>query len=216
MKPSSPSRNADIQQLLTNNQAWAEEFARDNPGFLEHSATQQKPKFLWIGCADSRVAPDQILGLKPGEILVHRNIANLVRADDVNCQSVLEFAINVVGVEHIIVCGHYGCAGVATAMQETPIGGLIGDWLAPAQQFWAEHSAHEAVPKQNPRDYYCELNARRQALSVCHSVPVQQAWQQGQTLHVHAWVYQLALGRVQELGSATGVGEESKLGLPGI
>ncbi len=216
MSASLPDRNADIQQLMDNNQAWAEAFERDNPGFLQRSATQQSPKFLWIGCADSRVSPDQILGLNPGEILVHRNIANLVRSDDGNCQAILEFAINVVGVEHIIVCGHYGCAGVATAMQAEPIGGLVGEWLAPVQKFWSEHKPNSSAQEEEQKDYYCQLNARRQALSVCQSVPVQQAWQSGRSLQVHAWVYQLADGRVQELGSASGTDAETGLGLPRI
>lgn len=215
MTASDSARDADIEKLIDNNQAWAAGMEQQHPGFLSHSATQQAPKYLWVGCADSRVAPDQILGLMPGEILVHRNIANLVRHDDINCQSVLEFAINVVGVEHIIVCGHYGCAGVATAMQADSVGGLVGDWLAPVQQHWLRHQGDidaAAVPKE----YFCELNARQQALSVCQNPSVQAAWQSGQKLLVHAWVYQLASGRVLELGSASNADEQSNFQLPGV
>ena len=208
MSASLPDRNADIQQLMDNNQVGGSLY--EITRFLQRR--NPKARNFFIGQL-RRVSPDQILGLKPGEILVH-NIANLCVL--MMAIATMRVAINVVGVEHIIVCGHYGCAGVATAMQAEPIGGLVGEWLAPVQKFWSEHKPDSSAQEEEQKDYYCQLNARRQALSVCQSVPVQQAWQSGRSLQVHAWVYQLADGRVQELGSASGTDAETGLGLPRI
>ena len=199
-----PSKPA-IDELLANNRSWAQETARADPAFFPRLAAQQAPKYFWIGCADSRVPANQILGLAPGEVFVHRNIANLVVHTDLNCLSVLQFAVDVLRVEHVIVCGHYGCGGIAAACKGAPLG-LIDNWLRHIQDL-AEHR-HALLARESDSDVradrLCELNVLEQAHNVCRTTIVQDAWQRGQTLTVHGWIYGLKDGLLHDLGFAAG------------
>ena len=208
MSASDTEQRDDLQALIDNNRLWADQLEVSHPQLLERTAKQPKPKLLWLGCVDSRVPPEQILGLKPGDILVHRNIANQVRPDDTNAMSVIEFAVDVMGVEHIIVCGHDGCIGVATAIAEQPPAGQVGYWLETLRAHWLGDRDRQS----ESADDWCERNARLQALSVCRTDSIQRAWQGGRALQVHAWLYQLNSGHIRQLGSAGGLGEEHQLG----
>ncbi|MGH8300837.1 MAG: carbonate dehydratase [Steroidobacteraceae bacterium] len=190
-----------IDELLANNRRWAEGTVRADPEFFRRLAAQQAPKYFWIGCADSRVPANQILGLAPGEVFVHRNIANLVVHTDLNCLSVLQFAVDVLRVEHVIVCGHYGCGGIAAASQGAPLG-LIDNWLRHIQDLADRRQAlleRESDPAVRD-DRLCELNVLEQAHNVCRTTIVQDAWNRGQQLAVHAWIYGLKNGHLHDLG----------------
>lgn len=191
----------NIQQLLENNRRWSERINREEPDYFPTLSKQQSPEFLWIGCSDSRVPANEILGLLPGEVFVHRNVANLVHSSDLNCLSVLEFAIHNLKVKHVIVCGHYGCGGVRAALDNSSHG-LIDNWLTKIRHTYARHSeeidaiaAHEAKV-----DRLCELNVLDQVRSVSQTTIVQEAWARGQELHVHGWCYWLKNGLVNDLG----------------
>jgi len=192
---------SDLQPLLHNNRAWAEQLERDDPGFFERLSKQQAPKFLWIGCSDSRVPANQIMGLAPGEVFVHRNIANVMVHTDLNCLSVIQFAVDVLKVEHILVVGHYGCGGVQAALTGARVG-LADNWIRHVGDVAHKHAALlEAVEGQARRhDRLCELNVIEQAANVCLTTVVADAWARGQSLAVHGWVYGLNDGRVHELG----------------
>ncbi len=189
-----------LEDLIANNRRWAEGEVRADPAFFRRLAAQQAPKYLWIGCADSRVPANQIIGLQPGEVFVHRNVANLVVHTDLNCLSVLQYAVEVLRVEHVIVCGHYGCGGIAAALRGDPLG-LIENWLRHIQDV-AElrHAmlAREGDPAWRA-DRLCELNVLEQAHNVCRTTIVQDAWKRGQSLEIHAWIYRLSDGLVQPL-----------------
>ena len=189
-----------IEQLLANNQQWAKEKVSENPDFFAQLAQGQTPKYLWIGCADSRVPPNQVLGLDPGEIFVHRNIANVVVHTDVNCLSVMQYAVEALKVEHIIVCGHYKCGGVQAAL-ENPTLGLIDNWLRHIQTVANQHRTEiDAIDDPALRvQRMCELNAIHQARNVCQTTIVQQCWQRGQSLSIHPWVYDLSDGIIHKL-----------------
>jgi len=191
----------EIEDLFDKNKAWAEQVRREDPGCFRRLSHLQHPEYLWIGCSDSRVPANQIVGLMPGEIFVHRNVANLVVHSDLNCLSVLQFAIDVLKVRHVLVVGHYGCGGVRAALEDQPLG-LIDNWLRHIQDIGRTHKAdldacHD-VEARHAR--LCELNVIEQADNVCETTVVRQAWARGQTLSVHAWIYDLGDGLMKDLG----------------
>jgi carbonic anhydrase len=189
-----------LRELLRNNRDWADAMVRDDPEFFERLSRQQAPKFLWIGCSDSRVPANQIMGLAPGEVFVHRNIANVMVHTDLNCMSVIQFAVDVLEIEHIIVVGHYGCGGVGAALHGTRVG-LADNWIRHVGDVAQKHAAlMEGVAEAGRHDALCELNAIEQAENVCLTTVVRDAWARGQKLAVHGWVYSLQDGRVRELG----------------
>lgn len=194
-----------IDDLLTRNRDWAERVQHEDPGFFERLSEEQNPKYLWIGCSDSRVPANQVTGLQPGEVFVHRNIANVVVHTDLNCLSTIQFAVDVLKVEHIIVCGHYGCSGVHAAMSDTRVG-LADHWLRHVADVADKHADLLAgVDSESLRHArLCELNTIEQAYTVCRSTIVRDAWDRGQPLSVHAWIYALFDGRIRRLGLGTG------------
>ncbi|MGE3182448.1 MAG: carbonate dehydratase [Phycisphaerae bacterium] len=189
-----------LPKLFENNRQWAAQVTQNDPAFFSKLAALQEPDYLWIGCADSRVPANQIIGLNPGEIFVHRNIANVVPHTDFNCLSVIEYAVAVLKVNHIIVCGHYGCGGVAAALQSRPVG-LIDNWLRHIRDVRAKHAeALDAIDDDRARlDRLCELNVIEQVNNVCHTSIVQRAWDEGHSLAVHGWIYRLNDGLLQDL-----------------
>ena len=191
-----------LQHLFDNNRAWSERIRRSDPEFFQRLSRQQRPRYLWIGCADSRVPANEIVGLQPGELFVHRNVANVVVHSDLNCLSVMQFAVDVLAVEHVIVCGHYGCSGVSVAMQNQRVG-LADNWLRHVQDVHSKHGAHVAtVPDTAQRiDRLCELNVIEQVANVCQTTIVRDAWDRGQLLSVHGWIYGLKDGLVRDLGA---------------
>ena len=190
-----------LHRLLDQNRAWAEDIKASDPDFFQNLAKQQTPRFLWIGCADSRVPSTQLAGLKPGEMFVHRNVANLVVHTDFNCLSVMQYAVDVLKVEHIIVCGHDGCGGVKAAMGNLQFG-LIDNWLRHVQDVVHEHEEELAkIEDDNKRlDRLCELNVIEQVRNVGRTTIVQSAWERGQELVVHGWIYGLQDGLLRDLG----------------
>jgi carbonic anhydrase len=190
-----------LDHLKANNRAWAEGKTAADPGFFARLVGQQAPRYLWIGCADSRVPANEIVGLDPGELFVHRNIANLAPPQDANYLSVLQFAVDVLKVRHILVVGHYGCGGVAAAVDGRRLG-LVDHWLHPIRETAHDHAAElSAIPEETARlDRLCELNVIRQVKNVASDLFVQDAWARGQPLSVHGWVYSLATGLVNDLG----------------
>ena len=190
-----------LLHLLENNQRWAHEIQTRMPGFFEKLTRQQTPEYLWIGCSDSRVQADEIVGLLPGELFVHRNVANLVIQTDVNCLSVIQFAVEFLRVKHVIVVGHYGCGGVRAAL-EIREHGLIDNWLHEIREAYRYNAAElEAIPDLDARlNRLCEINVVRQALNVCHTTVMQEAWKRGQDLTIHGWVYDIADGLIKDLG----------------
>ncbi|HET6972441.1 MAG TPA: carbonate dehydratase [Pyrinomonadaceae bacterium] len=191
----------DLHRLLDQNRAWAENIKASEPDFFQNLAKQQSPRFLWIGCADSRVPSTQLAGMKPGDMFVHRNVANLVVHTDFNCLSVMQYAVDVLKVEHIIVCGHDGCGGVKAAMSNLQFG-LIDNWLRHVQDVFHEHEEQLAkISDENERvDRLCELNVIEQVRNVARTTIVQSAWQRGQDLVVHGWIYGLQNGLLRDLG----------------
>jgi len=187
-------------QLLEANARWSEERTAADPDYFHRLAALQAPEFLWIGCSDSRVPANVITGLEPGEVFVHRNVANLVYPADLNCMSVLQFAIEVLQVKHIIVCGHYGCGGVRAVLDGSQEG-LVEHWLAPVRDLYRQH--HDELmrlPSEAARiDRVCELNVRAQVLSLRHSPIVRSARERGQPLTIHGWIYRLSDGRLRDL-----------------
>ena len=190
-----------IEDLIEKNRRWSERMHGKNPRFFADLAAQQKPEFLWIGCSDSRVAANTIVGLMPGEIFVHRNVANLVVHTDMNCLSVIQFAIEVLRVKHIIVCGHYGCGGVIAAM-DGGRHGLIDNWLRHIQDTADIHSqALGSIADPDARiDRLCELNVAKQVMNVCETTMVSDAWERGQSLKIHGWIYGLKDGLIRDQG----------------
>tara|TARA_A100001391_G_scaffold162889_2_gene121965 strand:+ start:5178 stop:5816 length:639 start_codon:yes stop_codon:yes gene_type:complete len=198
-----------LPELFKNNDDWRRQIELDSPGFFKTLKNQQSPRFLWIGCADSRVPANQIVGLMPGELFVHRNVANLVNHTDLNLLSVLQFAVDVLKVEHIMVVGHYGCGGVRAAMEDQPHG-LIDNWLRQVRElFLRNRKALEELPDENARvDRMCELNVARQVINVANTTVVQEAWRRDQTLSVHGWIYSIANGRLQDLDLGVNTNQE--------
>ena len=190
-----------LQRLLDNNRRWATQMTARDPEFFRTLSHLQTPKFLWIGCSDSRVPANEIVGLLPGELFVHRNIANVVTHTDLNCLSVLQYAIDVLHVEHIIVCGHYGCGGVQAAMRNAQHG-LIDNWLRNIKDVYQAHrDTLDALADEHKRlDLLCELNVAAQTANVCHTTIVQNAWHRGDHVSVHGVIYGLHDGLLRDLG----------------
>lgn len=190
----------DINDLLAKNAAWAEAVERDSPGFFKGLAAQQAPKYLWIGCADSRVPANEVVGLAPGELFVHRNVANLVQLADLNCLSVVQFAVDRLQIEHILVCGHYGCSGVRAALMGDRIG-LAEHWIRPVRDTLDDHREElDALADEDERvDRLCELNVLRQTRNLIHTQTIQDAWARGQALSLHPVIYGLKDGLLREL-----------------
>lgn len=188
-----------LKHLLDNNRRWAEATRKRNPHFFETLSTQQAPDYLWIGCSDSRVPANEIVGLLPGEMFVHRNVANIVVHTDFNCLSVLQYAVEILHVEHVIVCGHYGCGGVRAAMQDHSLG-LIDNWLRHIRDVY--HHNREllnAIGDEEARfDRLCELNVVEQVVNVCNTTILRSAWARGQKLAVHGWIYRLQDGLLRD------------------
>lgn len=189
----------DIKQLLDNNRRWSESVRARDPEFFLRLANQQKPEFLWIGCSDSRVPANEVIGLMSGEVFVHRNVANMVVATDMNFLSVLQFAVDVLKVKQVIVCGHYGCGGVRAALSQEEFG-LIDNWLRALKALHHQNlEKFDGLDDKAQIDLLCELNVQRQVRNVCHTTIVQNAWKRGQPLIVHGWIYGLVDGLVKDL-----------------
>jgi carbonic anhydrase len=192
---------SSIAHLLERNRKWAANVESERPGFFRRLAAQQAPRYLWIGCADSRVPANEVVNLDPGEVFVHRNVANVVVHTDFNCLAVLQFAVDVLKVEHVMVVGHYGCGGIRAALEDSAHG-LIDNWLRHVQDVAARHAA-VLDPIQDPGrkiDCLCELNVIEQVVHVARTTVVQDAWRRGQPLTLHGLIYGLKDGRLQELG----------------
>lgn len=195
-----------LSRLFANNRDWADRMTREDPDFFRRLAAQQAPPYLWIGCSDSRVPANEIVGLRPGELFVHRNVANVVVHTDLNCLSVIQFAVDALRVRHIIVCGHYGCGGVLAALRDDRLG-LVDNWLRHVQDVRVRHQAAlDTIDAEAERHHrLCELNVVEQVASVSRTSVVRDAWARGQAVAVHGWIYGLADGRVRDLGvSVTG------------
>jgi carbonic anhydrase len=189
-----------VAQLFRKNQEWAEAKVAQDPDFFRKLVAQQSPEYLWIGCSDSRVPANEIVDLAPGELFVHRNIANVVVHTDLNCLSVLQFAIDVLGVKHVIVCGHYGCSGVHAALVHRRVG-LADNWLRHVQDVHHKHERYlgDLLPTGEKLDRLCELNVIEQVVNVCQTTIVRDAWERGQTLMIHGWIYGLKDGLLHDL-----------------
>jgi carbonic anhydrase len=189
-----------LPQLFKNNREWAERIRERDNSFFERLAENQSPEFLWIGCSDSRVPPTTLVGLASGDLFVHRNVANVVVHTDLNCLSVLQYAVEVLQVKHIIVCGHYGCGGVNAALQNLKLG-LIDNWLRHVQDVMEKHWAllEQIEDAEKRLDKLCEINVIEQVVNVCQTTIVQSAWERGQTLVVHGWVYGIQDGLLRDL-----------------
>ena len=188
-----------LSHLFQNNRAWVARVRKQTPGFFEDLSRQQSPQYLWIGCSDSRVPANEIVGLLPGELFVHRNVANLVVHTDFNCLSVLQFAVDLLKVRHVIVCGHYGCSGVRAALTGDRIG-FADNWLRHLQDVRQKHETRLAVvPEAQRSDKLCELNVVEQVSNVCDTSFVREAWARGQQLAVHGWVYGVQDGHLRDL-----------------
>ena len=200
---------ANINDLFTHNRAWAAEMERTRPGFFTGLVKQQTPKFMWIGCADSRVPANEIVGLMPGELFVHRNVANVVVHTDLNCLSVLQYAVDVLAVHHVIVCGHYDCGGVRAAYLKLPLG-LIDNWLRHVQDVRERHQTRLAALEGDDARIarLCELNVVDQVRHVAETTIVRDAWQRGQALTVHGWIYDVHDGLLRDLGCTASNAEE--------
>jgi len=191
----------DLKQLLEQNKVWAESIKASDPTFFQTLAKQQSPRFLWIGCSDSRVPATQLVGLAPGDMFVHRNVANVVVHTDFNCLSVMQYAVDVLKVEHIIICGHNNCGGVKAAMENSQLG-LIDNWLRHVQDVFHEHEEvlGSIDDKQKRLDRLCELNVIEQVKNVGRTTILQSAWQRGQQVVVHGWIYSLEDGLLRDMG----------------
>jgi len=189
-----------LADLLHNNRCWSERIEREQPGFFKRLAAQQSPEYLWIGCSDSRVPANEIVGMLPGELFVHRNIANLVLHTDLNCLSVIHFAVHILKIKHIIVCGHYGCGGVRAALSNQDFG-LIDNWLRHLKDIGHRYQEilSAEVDEESRVNRLCELNVLQQVENICRSGIVQKAWQQGQSLAVHGWIYSIEDGLIKDL-----------------
>ena len=198
-----------LEQLFSNNRAWVASMEAQDPGFFKKLAGQQSPEYLWIGCSDSRVPANEIVDLLPGELFVHRNIANVVAHTDLNCLSVLQFAIDVLRVKHVMVVGHYGCSGVHAALARRRVG-LADNWLRHVQDVHQKHERYlgDALPTHEKQDRLCELNVIEQVTNVCQTTIVQDAWERQQDLTIHGWVYGLQDGLLRDLGTTISAADE--------
>ena len=200
-----------LDHLFVNNREWADEMIAKDADFFKRLVNQQAPEYLWIGCADSRVPANEIVNLLPGELFVHRNVANVVVHTDLNCLSVIQFAIELLKVKHIVVVGHYGCAGVHAALSDRRVG-LADNWLRHVKDVHQKHERYlgEVLPTPKRQDRLCELNVIEQVVNVCETTIVQDAWANGQELTVHGWVYRLDTGLIKDLGMSSSSIEEMK------
>ena len=197
-----------LESILKRNLDWAQAVSEADPDFFLNLSKQQHPEYLWIGCSDSRVPANQIIDLPPGEVFVHRNLANLVVHTDLNCLSVIQYAVDVLKVKHIIVCGHYGCGGIKAAMDEQHHG-LIDNWLRHIRDVRRFHADKlERLEYDEKFDALCELNVVEQVTNVCNSTIVQNAWRAGEELSVHGWIYNIKNGLLQDLGTRTAPASE--------
>ena len=193
-------RSENLSHLFDFNRAWARQMQEVDPTYFDKLSQLQTPEFLWIGCSDSRVPANQIVGLLPGEVFVHRNVANVVVHTDLNCLSVIQYAVDVLKVKHIMVVGHYGCGGVGAALQRARVG-VVDLWLRHVHDVHNKHLANvDSLPEAQRHDRLCELNVLEQVVNVCHNPVVQDAWQRGQQLTVHGWIYGLKDGLIHDLG----------------
>jgi carbonic anhydrase len=198
-----------LDQLFANNREWAEAMVAKDANFFKRLVSQQAPEYLWIGCSDSRVPANDIVNLLPGELFVHRNVANVVVHTDLNCLSVIQFAIDLLKVKHILVVGHYGCSGVHAALTDKRVG-LADNWLRHVKDVHQKHERYlgEMIPSPKRQDRLCELNVIEQVVNVCETTIVQDAWARGQDLTVHGWTYRLETGLVNDLGMSISSTEE--------
>jgi carbonic anhydrase len=198
-----------LKHLIENNRMWAATMREGEPDFFERLSRQQAPEYLWIGCADSRVPANEIVGMLPGELFVHRNVANVVVHSDLNCLSVLQYAVDVLKVRHVIVCGHYGCGGVQAAVSNDKLG-LIDNWLRHVQDVQHKHRARldELGEPNRIMDRMCELNVIEQVVNVCQTTIVQDAWARGQAVSIHGWIYGIQDGLVRDLSMHVSAAEE--------
>ncbi len=197
-----------LTRLLENNRRWAERMSRERPGFFRLLAKQQSPEVLWIGCSDSRVPANEIIDVLPGEVFVHRNVANQVMHVDFNCLAVLQYAVEALRVRHIIVCGHYGCGGVIAALQRRQTS-LIGNWLYSLSELGMRHRAElEDLDEQQRVDALCEINVIEQVRHVCQTTILDRAWRGGQSIAVHGWIYGIHNGRLSDLGLTISAGDQ--------
>ncbi len=191
--------SSQLQDLFDHNRAWAAQMVHEKPNFFTDLLAQQSPKYMWIGCSDSRVPANQITGLAPGEVFVHRNVANVVVPTDLNCLSTIQYAVDMLKVEHLMVVGHYGCGGVLAALQDARVG-LADNWLRHIKDVRDRHHALlESLPAEQRHDALCELNVIEQVVNVVQTTVVQDAWARGQKLALHAWVYGLKDGLLHDL-----------------
>lgn len=192
-----------LKHLFDSNKAWAASIKAKDPGFFTNLSQQQAPEYLWIGCSDSRVPANQIVNLRPGEVFVHRNIANVVVHTDLNCLSVVQYAVDVLKVKHIIVCGHYGCGGIAAALSNEE-NGLIDNWLRHVKDVIRFNAKElEGLDEQAKRDRLCELNVKEQVANICNSTVVKNAWKAGRDISVHGWIYSIENGIIKDLETGT-------------
>jgi len=189
-----------LSNLLSNNKKWAEDIELAQPGFFQKLSKQQKPEYLWIGCSDSRVPANEIVGMLPGELFVHRNVANVVAHSDLNCLSVVQYAVEALNVKHIIVCGHYGCGGIATALTQEKHG-FIDNWLSNIKDVYIRHEEKfkQLKTEEEKVSLLCELNVIEQVNNVAHTTIVRDAWDRGQDLTVHGWIYGIHDGLLKDL-----------------
>ena len=188
-----------LKHLFENNRRWVEGVERDNPGFFVRLSRGQSPEYLWIGCSDSRIPANEVVGLLPGELFVHRNVANLVIHTDMSLLSVVQYAVEVLKVKHIIVCGHYGCGGVIGAMKGDSLG-LIDNWLRFIKDIYHRNGALlDELPADKRADKLCELNVIQQVANLAHTTIVQDAWQRGQRLAIHGWIYDIKDGLLRDM-----------------
>jgi len=201
---------ADLREILENNRRWAERVRAQQPSFFEDLSAIQKPTILWIGCSDSRVPANQITGQLPGEVFVHRNVGNVVVHTDLNCLSVIQFAVDVLGIRHVIVCGHYGCGGVKAALEGQRLG-LVDNWLRYIEDVRDAHAETlSTLPEGEARwNRLCELNVIEQVLHVSQTTVMRDAWVRGQEVTVHGWIYSLRDGRLRDLGVSAGTPAEA-------
>lgn len=200
-----------LQHLLEKNQAWADRVRSAQPDFFTKLMQQQSPEYLWIGCSDSRVPANEIVDLLPGELFVHRNVANVVVHTDFNCLSVIEYAVEALKVKHIIVCGHYGCGGVQAALNDSQLG-LIDNWLRHIKEVWKKYEKEMSLIKDEHQklDRLCELNVIEQVVNVCNTTIIQKAWARGQQVAVYGWIYSIKDGRLRDLSVRLSNSEELK------
>ncbi|MEI6560752.1 MAG: carbonate dehydratase [Verrucomicrobiota bacterium] len=201
-----------LSHLFENNRKWAASIRAVTPEFFQKLARQQSPEYLWIGCSDSRVPANEIVGLLPGELFVHRNVANLVIHTDMNCLAVIQYAVEVLRIKHIIVCGHYGCGGIKTAMEDASHG-LIDNWLESIRTTYRKREAELAtIPSESARlDRLCELNIAEQVINIGHTTVVQEAWKRRQPLDIHGWVYGISNGILKDLGFTVSSNRELRI-----